>query len=91
MAAPIGNSNASGKQDADRPFRAALRRAIAQDDGLRIRQAAEQLLDLAAGGEQWAVRELADRTDGKPSQAIVGDSENPLWLAVIERRIVDPK
>jgi cytochrome c553 len=49
-------------------FDAALRRAIAADDGKRIRDCAEQLLDLAAAGEQWAVRELIDRLDGKAVQ-----------------------
>jgi len=68
MAAPIGNKNAAGQQDAERPFRDALRRAITQDDGKRIRQAAETLLDKASEGEAWAINMLADRTDGKPKQ-----------------------
>lgn len=61
-------------------FNNALRRAITQDDGARIRKAAEQLLDLAADGVPWAVRELADRTDGKSAQSVllIGDPENPL-------------
>jgi hypothetical protein len=63
-------------------FNDALRRAIAQDDGQRIRDAAEKLLDLAAEGTPWAVRELADRTDGKSAQSVllIGDPENPLEL-----------
>jgi hypothetical protein len=68
MGAPVGNRNAVGEQDSERPFRDAVRRAIAQDDGKRLRGAAEQLLDLAAAGESWAVKELADRMDGKPKQ-----------------------
>lgn len=70
MGAPIGNKNAVGQQDSERPFRDALRRAIAQDDGKRIRATAEKLLDLASSGEAWAVKELADRTDGKATQSI---------------------
>lgn len=46
----------------------ALDRAIKQDEGQRLRAAAEKLLDLAAAGESWAVRELGDRLDGKPKQ-----------------------
>lgn len=89
MAAPIGNQNASGEHDVERPFRAALRRAIAQDDGKRIRETAEKLLDLAAAGEPWAVKELIDRTDGKPAQTIVGDPNSPLeMIHQIERTIV---
>lgn len=72
MGAPIGNKNAIGQQDTERPFREALRRAITQDDGKRIRATAEKLLDLAAEGEAWAVKELADRVDGKVSQQITG-------------------
>src|SRR5690349_3705670 len=49
-------------------FDGALRRAISQDDGKRLRDCAEKLLDMAAAGEQWAVRELADRLDGKSVQ-----------------------
>lgn len=61
-------------------WRAALNRAIAQDDGKRLRGAAEKLLTLASEGESWAVRELGDRLDGKAAQAvtIVGDPEQPL-------------
>lgn len=62
-------------------FDAALRRAIAQDDGERIRACAEKLLDLAAAGEMWAVRELADRLDGKATQQLdvsVTDRPNEL-------------
>ena len=61
-----GNNNA-GK---NKPFWRALDRAIVQDDGKRIREAAEKLLDLASRGEQWAVKELADRLDGKAAQSI---------------------
>jgi hypothetical protein len=62
--APIGNKNAcKGKVWAD-----ALHRAIAQDQGNRVRLAAEKLLDEASRGQQWAIRELADRLDGRPRQ-----------------------
>jgi len=52
-------------------FNDALRRAIAQDNSKRIRDAAEKLLDLAAAGTPWAVKELADRTDGKAAMSVV--------------------
>ena len=53
-----------------RLFDGALRRAIAQDDGQRLRDAAEKLLDLAAAGEPWAINTLADRLDGKAPQSV---------------------
>lgn len=60
-----------------RLFDGALKRAIAQDDGKRLRAAAEKLLDLASEGEPWAVRELADRLDGKSIAAVeVTDSRD---------------
>lgn len=63
--APFGNTNAiKNKLWSD-----TLRRAIAQDRGDRVRQAAERLLDEAAKGEPWAIKELADRLDGRSVQA----------------------
>ena len=62
--APIGNKNAcKGKVWSD-----ALHRAITQDQGKQVRLAAEKLLEEAAKGQQWAIRELADRLDGRPRQ-----------------------
>lgn len=76
MGAPLGNDNATRGL----PWRRALDRALAQDDGKRLRAAAEKLLDEAANGEAWAIKELADRLDGKAAQAVIvaGDQDNPL-------------
>ena len=65
---PGKSGNPSGLRR-EQKFRAALDRAVAQDDGKRLRDAAERLLDFAAQGEQWAVKELADRLDGKAAQS----------------------
>lgn len=56
----------------DKPFLDALNRAIAQNDGKKLRAAAEGLLTAAAEKEPWAVKELADRLDGKPAQTVQG-------------------
>jgi hypothetical protein len=86
---PGQSGNPTGKRR-ESAFRAALDRAVAQDDGKRLRDAAEKLLSLAAEGEAWAVKELADRLDGKPAQAIVGDPDAPLqMISRIERVIVE--
>lgn len=67
--APLGNRNAvKNKLWSD-----TLRRAIAQDSGDRVRRAAERLLDSASRGEQWAIKELADRLDGKAVQFTTAD------------------
>lgn len=93
MGAPVGNRNAVGCPSAEKPFRDAVSRAIAQDDSLRLRKAAEKLLDLAAQGESWAVKELADRMDGKPAQqtVITGANNGPLQIEEFRRTVVDPK
>ena len=76
--APIGNRNASKSK----PFWHAIDRAIAQEDGKRLRDAAEKLLDSAAAGEEWAIKELGDRLDGKCAQAmtLLGDADAPLTI-----------
>ncbi len=51
-------------------FDQTLRRAIQQEDGKRLREAAEQLLTQAAAGEPWAIEMLATRLDGRPPQQI---------------------
>jgi hypothetical protein len=75
MGAPIGNSNASKE---NRRWAETLNRAIAQDDSKRLRAAAEALLDQAAKGDLPAIRELADRLDGKPHQTLSGPNDSPL-------------
>lgn len=63
--APFGNQNArKGKSWLD-----ALRLEIAIDDGARLQKAACQLLNKAAEGDLAAIKELADRLDGKATQA----------------------
>lgn len=63
--APLGNQNArKGKSWLD-----ALRLEIAIDDGERLQKAACQLLNKAAEGDLSAIKELADRLDGKAIQA----------------------
>lgn len=85
--APIGNDNAHrGKLWND-----ALRKAIVQDKGERVRVAVGKLLAKAAKGEPWAIKELADRLDGKAAQAIVGaDGGDLKVIQRIERVIIDP-
>lgn len=54
-----------------KPFRDALRVEIAAagDDQKVLREVARKLLDLAKSGDMPAIKELADRTDGKVPQA----------------------
>lgn len=56
-----------------------------------LRWIARQML-IRAGEETAAAREIGDRLDGKPAQAIVGGDEDepPIRLEKIERVIVNP-
>lgn len=62
------------------PWKSALNRAIAQDNSKKVMKAEQQLLDQAAGGESWAIKELGDRLDGKAAQLIVGSGGGPVMV-----------
>lgn len=82
MGAPVGNKNATN----GREFRSALRRALAHkygsvQDGLLA--VAAKLVEQAEAGEMTALKEIADREDGKPAQTIGGDPEGaPVAMSV---------
>lgn len=84
--APIGNKNAQKGQ----MWNDSLRKAIAQDDGRRLRASVEQLLNLASNGEPWAIKELADRLDGRPKQTNVLESSDEPELKTIKIVFVSP-
>ena len=85
--APLGNTNAlKGKLWND-----TLRKAIAQDDRNRLWRAAQSLLDQASQGEQWAIKELADRLDGKNHQSNTIEAIGSAPIQCIEVTFVSPK
>lgn len=43
-------------------------KSIGASGETKLREIAEKVVDLAVSGEAWAVREVADRLDGKPAQ-----------------------
>jgi hypothetical protein len=91
MARPAGSPNK------DKPFRDALRMELAaldDEDPKTLRRLARKLLESASTGDNTlaAIKEVADRLDGRPAQAIVGGDEddNPIKLLQrIERVIVN--
>ena len=90
-----GNAN-SGRKKNEKSFSNMLRIAINEADKkegtTKLRDVADQLVLQAVNGDLNAIKEVADRLDGKPAQAIVGDEENPLeMIHKIEREIVRPK
>jgi hypothetical protein len=94
----MANPTSRGQQR-DKPFRDALRmEAKLAEDGEptpakpgSLRYIARALL-LRAADETAAAREVGDRLDGKPAQAIVGGDEDdaPVRLETIRRIIVKP-
>jgi len=89
----MANTTSRGQQR-DKPFRDALRLEIAtaQDDNdyKSLRRIARELLSKASGGDVVAIKEVADRLDGKVPQAIVGsDDDPPISVQKIERVIID--
>lgn len=59
-------------QQRDKPFRDALRMEIADagEDFKALRRVASALLAKAGEGDVQAIREVADRLDGKPVQSV---------------------
>ena len=55
----------------------------------KLRQAACKLVELAVGGDLAALKEMGDRLDGKPTQAV--QVAGKLEITKIETTIVDPK
>ncbi len=60
----------AGSQNKDKPFRDALRMEVAAsgEDHKALRVIARKLLDSAQDGDIQAIKEVADRLDGKVSQ-----------------------
>lgn len=80
--APIGSTNARGKILTD-----ALKRALARSgDGdmyAGANKVVQVAIDAAMAGEQWAIKEIWDRLEGKPVQAVAGaDGEGPVSLLI---------
>lgn len=80
-----GNPNGRPKS---KPFREAIQRALeeAGDDKKALQAVATALVGKAMMGDVPAIKELADRMDGKVAQAIIGGEEDDpeikvSWLA----------
>jgi len=84
----------AGRPPKEKSFANMLNIAIkeANEQGVtKLRAVADALVDRAMAGDVQAIKEVADRLDGKVPQAVVGDEEHdPINLvARIERVIVD--
>jgi hypothetical protein len=77
MAAPIGNHNAKRAKRWQKAIERALSRASNSDIDAGLDKAADMLVSAAYTGDQWALKELGDRMDGKSVQPIAGDDDSP--------------
>jgi len=97
MAFKKGKSGNPGGRPKEKAFRDAMRLVLNEEDSAskkkKLRVIAEKVVEEAMKGEPWACTMVADRMDGKPAQAIVGDSEADPVKAIqeIRRVIVYPK
>ena len=75
-------------------YQSALKRALARSKGNvdgGLNAVADKLVEAALEGEQWAIKEIADRIDGKPAQTHGFDQESPLQMVMNGRvKLVRP-
>ena len=82
----IGNKNGTK----NKPFLDAMKRALAQNPQ-KIGRIVDKVLEQAENGEAWAVKEVADRLDGKAVQAnTLEDAEGNYIVTSLEVRFVKP-
>lgn len=90
MAAPVGNQNA---RNAKR-WQSAITRALAKiSEGQGVEAGLDKLADklvlAASNGEQWALKEVGERLDGKPAQIVAGDDDlDPIRLVQKVERVI---
>jgi len=91
---PTGSKDSKPAGRNQRPFADALNLAIhrAIESGphkgkIRLHQIAEKLAVAAINGDPWAIKEVADRLDGRPAQQInhagAEGEELPTGIAVV--------
>jgi hypothetical protein len=93
---PGQTGNPNGQPKWVKPWREAIRRAIArreETDPHALERLADRLIQKVDEGDVSAIKEFGDRIDGKVAQIIAGDDELPGVKQVHEIRhtIVDPQ
>ena len=80
--APEGNQNSI---KSNRYFAETIKRMVIQSNGEMLRTIAQALINKASEGDLGAIREFADRVDGKAMQEnkMVGDDNSPMVLKII--------
>lgn len=84
MAFAKGKSGNPGGKRQEKLLSDELRRVLSDidktdgSDRKRLHRVVEKLVEKAEEGEIQAIREVFDRLEGKPAQAIVGDGDEPI-------------
>jgi hypothetical protein len=86
----------AGRPPKEKSFSNMLRIAISEASeggGTKLRDVADALVAKAAGGDVNAIKEIADRLDGKVAQALIGGDEDdaPIAIQAVVRKIIDPQ
>lgn len=78
-----GNPNGTPGPKKIKLFKDALQLSIKRADGdkCKLGRIADALVEKAIAGDVPAIKEIADRLDGKVSQPLSGDEENPVTFA----------
>ncbi len=84
MAAPEGNQNAAQGKRFKLAVQAALQRK-GKDQWEALTDVAEKLVDEALNGNMAAIKEVADRIEGKPAQQVelTGADGGPLQISLV--------
>lgn len=80
MGAPVGNQNAAKAKRWEAAICRALELRSRRDQVEALDELAGVLLSKAADGDMAALKELGDRLDGKPAQALTGEDSGPIRL-----------
>jgi len=85
-----GNQNARKAKLWEQAIKRALARKSEDSVDKGLDQCADKLVAAAIDdGDQWALKEIGDRIDGKVPQAIIGDDDSPpVRFEKIERVLV---
>lgn len=84
MAAPDGNTNRATQYRIKRTLEKLIDQASSKQEGLtRLEAACKAQLEKAEEGDTQAFKEIADRLDGKPTQAISGPEGGPIPMQTI--------
>ena len=71
----------------------AIKEAVEGKETTKLRAVADALVEKAMAGDVQAIKEVADRLDGKVPQGVIGGDEddNPIAIQMVELRAVYPK